>query len=66
MRSNNLERHIKKHERKPETEDNVATEMVQKSCTSENFMGLEKGVLDDWKEFDRKIELGQEVNKIVK
>ena len=58
MRSNNLERHIKKHERKPKAEDNVATEMVQKSCTSENFMGLEKEVLADWKEFNRKIELG--------
>ena len=47
------------------TEYNVATETVQKSCTSENFMGLEKEMLADWKEFNRKIELGQEVNKIV-
>ena len=47
------------------TQNNVKTEMVQKSCTSENFMGLEKEVLADWKEFNRKIELGREVNKIV-
>ena len=46
-------------------EDNVATETVQKSCTSENFMGLEKEMLADWKQFNRKIELGGEVNKIV-
>ena len=77
MRGNNLKRHMKKHDRGNDenfitnglhdgkTEDNVATETVQKSCTSENFMGLEKEMLADWKEFNRKIELGREVNKIV-
>ena len=91
MRSDNLKKHMKKHERgnddniitkglddvgtddnivtkeldDEKTQNNVKTEMVQKSCTSENFMGLEKEVLADWKEFNRKIELGREVNKIV-
>ena len=39
------------------TEDNVANNEEQKSCTSEKFMGLEKEVLAEMEEFNRKIEL---------
>ena len=63
MRGDHLKRHMKKHDVK--TKDIVATETVQKSCTSENFTGLEKEMLADCKEFDRKIELGQKLNKIM-
>ena len=73
MRSNNLERHIKKHERKTEdniitkglhdgkTEDNVANNEEQISCTSERFMGLEKILHAKNKEFNRKIEMGRNI-----
>ena len=62
MRSNNLERHIKKHERKPKNEENVATKGQQISCTDEE---LENEVININKEFNRKIELGRKLNKIV-
>ena len=76
MRGNHLKRHMKRHERENEdnivtkglhdgkTEDNVATKADQKSYTTENFMRLENEVLADWKEFNRRIELGREMNKI--
>ena len=72
-----MKRHMKKHDFKTEdnvvtkglhdgkTEDNVATNDEQISCNSERFMGLEKILHAKNKEFNRKIELGREVNKIV-
>ena len=77
MRGDKLKKHMKKHERGNEynfitkglhdgkTEDNVANNEEQISCTSERFMGLEKILHAKNKEFNRKIELGREVNKIV-
>ena len=47
------------------TEDNIGTNEEQISCNSERFMGLEKILHAKNKEFNRKIELGREVNKIV-
>ena len=74
MRGNNLKRHIKKHDEKTEddvvtkglhdrkTEDNVATNGAQISCTDDE---LEKRVSAKMKEFNRKIELGRKLNKIM-
>merc|ERR1711954_145219 len=47
------------------TEDNIGPNEEQISCNSERFMGLEKILHAKNKEFNRKIELGREVNKIV-
>ena len=41
------------------------TEGQQISFTDEQFIALEKEVFADCKEFDRKIELGQKLNKIM-
>ena len=41
------------------------TEGQQICFTDEQFIAYDKEVLAEWKEFYRKIELGQEVNKIV-
>ena len=41
------------------------TEGQQICFTDEQFIAFDKEVLAEWKEFYRKIELGQEVNKIV-
>ena len=60
MRGDNLKKHMKKHERG--NEDNVATNEEQISCTDEE---LEKRVSAKMKEFNRKIELGQKLNKIM-
>ena len=49
MRGDNLKKHMKKHER-------------GKSCTDEE---LENEVININKEFNRKIELGRKLNKIV-
>ena len=88
MRSDNLKRHIKKHQGENEdnivtkgvhdvgTDDNIVTKGLhdekrennvanneeQKSCTDEE---LENEVININKEFNRKIELGQKLNKIV-
>merc|ERR1712025_414381 len=60
MRGDNLKKHMKKHERG--NEDNVATNEDQISCTDEE---LEKSVSAKMKEFNRKIELGRKLNKIM-
>ena len=72
MRGNNLKKHVKRHERENEdnvvtkavhdekTEDNVVTNGEQRSCSSGSDEELEKRVIDKNKEFNRKIELGQE------
>ena len=77
MRSNNLERHIKKHERKTEdniitkglhdgkTEDNVVTKQQQIRYTEEQYIALKNEVYAEMEEFDRKIELGRNLNKIM-
>ena len=60
MRGDNLKKHMKKHERG--NEDNVATNEEQISCTDEE---LKKKVSAKMKEFNRKIELGRKLNKIM-
>ena len=81
MRGDNLERHIKRHDRKTVKEDNVVNielyggKMVNKddavsngkqiSYTSEKFIGLEKRVFSQINEFNRKIELGRNLKLIV-
>ena len=60
MRGDNLKKHMKKHERG--NEDNVATNEDQISCIDEE---LEKSVSAKMKEFNRKIELGRKLNKIM-
>ena len=74
MRGDKLKKHMKKHDVKTEdnvvtkgvhdvkTEDNIGTNEEQISCIDEE---LEKRVSDKMKEFNRKIELGREVNKIM-
>merc|ERR1711954_342530 len=74
MRSDNLKKHMKKHERGNEDNvatkgmhdgkigDNVATKGQQISCIEEE---LENEVININKEFNRKIELGRKLNKIV-
>ena len=74
MRGNNLKRHMKKHERGNEynfitsglydgkTEDNIVTKGPQIRYTDEE---LENEVININKEFNRKIELGRKLNKIV-
>ena len=71
MRGDHLKRHMKRHEEKTGHEDNVVTSRLydgetengengQKiSCSSEKFIGLEKKVIGLNREFNRKIELGQ-------
>ena len=81
MRGDNLERHIKRHDRKTVQEDNVVnmglyegkmvnddtiiTNREQISYTSEKFIGLEKRVFSQINEFNRKIELGRNLKLIV-
>ena len=74
MRGDILKRHMKKHDGKTEdniltkgshdgkTEDNVGTNEEQISCTDEE---LEKRGSPKMKEFNRKIELGRKLNKIM-
>ena len=74
MRGDILKRHMKKHDVKTEdnfltkglhdgkTEDNIGTNEEQISCTDEE---LEKRVSAKMKEFNRKIELGRKLNKIM-
>ena len=73
MRSDNLKKHMKRHERENEdnfitselydgkTEDNVATKEQQISCTSVTDEELEKRLFHINEEFDRKIWLGQKM-----
>ena len=68
MRGDNLKRHIKKHERKARSEDNVVTfgeGTTLGNVKSGNDEELEKRVIAQMKEFERKIELGRKLNKIV-
>merc|ERR1712112_609022 len=74
MRGDVLKRHMKKHDVKTKdnvvnkelhdgkTENNLANNEEQKSCTDEE---LENEVININKEFNRKIELGRKLNKIV-
>ena len=92
MRSDNLKKHMKKHERRNDdnivtkgvhdgktddnvvskgldggkTEDNVANNEEQISCPSETFIAVQKRVSAQMKEFNRKIEFGRKLFKIVK
>merc|ERR1711954_232416 len=77
MRGNNLKRHMKKHERGNEynfitsglydgkTEDNILTKGPQIRYTDEQFIALKKKVSAQMDEFDRKMELGRNLNKIM-
>merc|ERR1719347_1120006 len=74
VRGDILKRHMKKHEVKTEdndvtkglhdgkTEDNIGTNEEQISCIYEE---LEKSVSAQMDEFDRKMELGRKLNKIM-
>ena len=74
MRGDHLKRHMKKHDVKTEdndvtkglhdgkTEDNIGTNEEQISCIDEE---LEKSVSAQMDEFDRKMELGRKLNKIM-
>ena len=66
MRGDNLGRHMKKHER--QNEDNVATN-VEETCLGNGKSGndeeLEKRVIAQMNEFERKMELGRKVKVIV-
>merc|ERR1712081_80627 len=60
MRSNNMERHMKRHKGKPRNEDNVVTNGQKISCKE-----LENRVIAQMEEFERKIELGRKLKIIV-
>ena len=77
MRGDNLMKHKKKHDAK--TEDNVVTKRVHDGKTGDNivskgpqiryteeqFIALKKKVSAQMEEFDRKMELGRNLNKIM-
>ena len=74
MRSDYLKKHMKKHERG--NDDNIITKGVHDGKTENNVTTngenirytdeeLEKRVFAQMEEFNRKIELGQKLNKIV-
>ena len=65
MRSNNLERHIKRHEEKPRNEENVVTNRQKISITCGSDKELENRVIAQMEEFERKIELGRKLKIIV-
>ena len=77
MRSDNFKRHMKKHDGKTEdnivtkglhdgkTEDNILTKGPQIRYTDEQFIALKKKVSAQMDEFDRKMELGRNLNKIM-
>ena len=78
MRSDNLKKHMKKHERGNDdnivtkgvhdgkTEDNIVTKGPQIRYTEEQYIALKKKVTAQMEEFDRKMELGRNLNKIMK
>ena len=68
MRGDNLKRHMKKHEGKARSEDNVATNgegTTLGNVKSVDFEEIEKTILSEMKEFERKIKLGRIVKTVV-
>ena len=77
MRGDVLKRHMKKHERgnhdniitkelhDGKTENNVVTKQQQIRYTEEQYIALKNEVYAEMEEFDRKIELGRNLNKIM-
>ena len=65
MRSNNLERHIKRHKGKPRNEENVVTNRQKISITCGSDKELENRVIAQMEEFEQKIELGRKLKIIV-
>ena len=72
MRGDNLKGHMKQHEIKPQSIDEAET-VIQtyrsgtslRKCTSLNLEELEKNVIDEVDEFERKIELGRQLKIII-
>ena len=77
MRGDVLKRHMKKHERGNDdniitkelhdgkTENNVVTKQQQIRYTEEQYIALKNEVYVEMEEFNRKIELGRNLNKIM-
>ena len=68
MRGDHLKRHMKKHEGKSRSEDNVVTNgegTTLGNGTSGKDEELENGVIAQMKELERKIEMGRIVKSIV-
>ena len=72
MRGDHLKRHMKRHENKPQSIDEVET-VIQThgsgansvKCTRLNLEELENNVDSQVNEFDRKIELGRKLKIII-
>ena len=63
MRSNNLKTHMKTHENKPQSIDEV-TEKIEYHSTLD-VVALENVMVGDENEYQRKLELGREVKQLV-